>query len=117
MKTATLVSIVLSSLIVMTAPLALADTTKSQPGQMMKVLDDLKDRGFTIIKKIEFADDKGTFKANALDTQGNDIEIQVNPVTGEMKKPTEGLGLSAREIAIKVQDAGFPNIAEISTQL
>ncbi len=118
MKNSTLVSICLGSILAFTAPLTFAEDAKSQPGQMVKVLDDLKDKGYVIVKKIEFSKDKGTFKAKVVNAQGKNIEIQINPQTGEMIKPKDDMeGMTAIDIAKKVQDAGYKNIEEINTEI
>jgi uncharacterized membrane protein YkoI len=85
---------------------------------MVKALDDLKDKGYVIIKKIEFDNHKGTFKAKVLNAQGKNIDISINPQSGELTKPKNDVeGLSAIEIAKKVQDAGYSNIIEINTEI
>ena len=118
MKSSTLISICLGSLLAFTSPLTLAEASKSQPGQMVKVLDDLKDKGYVIVKKIDFDNDKGMYKAKVVNAQGKNIEIQINAQSGEMVKPKDDIeGLTAIEIAKKVQDAGYSNIYEINTEM
>jgi len=118
MKNATLISICLGSVLAFTAPLTLAEDAKSQPGQMVKVLDNLKEKGYIIIKKIGFDKEKGNYKAKVVNAQGKNIEIQINPESGEMIKPKgEMEGMTAIEIAKKVQDGGYTNIDEINTEI
>ena len=114
----TLTSLFIGTALVLASPFALAGDKKSEPGHMVKVLNDLKAKGYTIVKKVEFDDDNGEYKADVVNAAGKDLEIIVNPKTGKMVKPKEDItGWNALEIAKKVQDAGYKNIYEINTEL
>ncbi len=118
MKITTLASLFLGAAVVFASPLVLANAMKSEPGQMVKVLNDLKSKGYTIVKKIEFNEDNGDYKADVVNAAGKDLEISVNPKTGKMVKPKDDVtGWNALEIAQKVQHAGYKNIYEINTEL
>ena len=74
--------------------------------------------GYTIVKKVEFDDNNGEYKADVVNAAGKNLEIIVNPKTGKMVKPKEDItGWNALEIAQKVQHAGYKNIYEIDTEL
>lgn len=118
MKNSTLISLCLGSILAFTAPLTLAEEHKSQPGQMYKALTKLKDKGYVIIKKIEFDDDNGTYMATAVNAEGKNITLQVNPKTGTLAKEKGDItGLTAMEVAKKVQDQGYKNIYSINTEI
>ena len=118
MKNKALISIIIGSIFAFSAPLTFADAPQTQPGQMVKALDDLKSKGYVIVKKIEFDTTNGAFIAKVVNGEGKNIEIQINPQSGEMTKPKSDIeGFTAIEIAKKVQDAGYSNIYEISTEL
>lgn len=118
MKNKTLISICLGSLLAFTAPLTLADTMHSEPGQMGNALKSLKSKGYVIVKKIEFENKTGDFKAKVVNAEGKNIEIMINSKTGELAKPSGDItGFTAEEIAQKVSDAGYPNIYEINTEI
>ncbi len=118
MKTITLVSLFLGAGLAFASPLALAGDMKSEPGQMVKVLNDLKSKGYMIVKKVEFDDSNGDFKADVVNAEGKNLEITVNPKTGKMVKPKDDItGWTAFEIAKKVQNAGYKNMYEINTEM
>ncbi len=118
MKQSRLMLLVLSSFITFTTPNLLADAPTTQPGQMISVLEELKAKGFVIIKKIEFDTTNGTYVAKVLNAQGSNLNIQINPQTGEVTTTAnEVLGLSTLEVALKVKEAGYSNIYEIKTEL
>lgn len=118
MKTTTLTSLFLGAALAFTSPLVLAGNMKSEPGQMVKVLNDLKAKGYTIVKKVEFNDNNGDYKADVVNAEGKNLEITVNPKTGKMVKPKDDItGWTAFEIAKKVNNAGYKNIYEINTEL
>jgi hypothetical protein len=113
-----LLSAVLTTLISFVSPLSVAADFQSQPGQMLKALNGLKDKGYLVVKEIKFNDDKGTFEATVANAEGKDLNITINPQTGEMTKPKGDIvGLTAREIAEKVEAAGYPNIYQINTEM
>jgi uncharacterized membrane protein YkoI len=118
MKTKLLVAITLGSLLAVSAPMTFAAKAQTQPGQMVKALEALKDKNYIIIKKIKFDNDKGVFIAKVVNAEGKNLEIHINPTTGDMGKPEgEITGWTAIEIAKKVQDAGINNIYEINTEI
>lgn len=118
MKNATMVSLCLGSLLAFAATAAIADNAKSQPGQMYKALGDLKAKGYVIVKKIEFDNNNGEFKADVVNAEGKTINLYVNPKTGNMSKEQGAItGWTAMEVAKKVQDAGYNNIYEINTEI
>ncbi len=117
MKRSQIMALFLSPLITFTTQSLLADAPTTQPGQMITVLEELKSKGFVIIKKIDFDVTNGTYAAKVLNAQGKNIDIQINPQTKEVTKPVnEVLGLSTLEVALKVKEAGFPNIYEVTTE-
>ncbi len=118
MKGKTLISVILCSTLAIAAPFVFADAPKTQPGEMLKVLNDLKSKGFTIVKKIEFNVENGAFEAKVVNAEGKNISIQINAQSGEMTKLVSDIeGLTALDIAKKVSDAGYSNIFEINTEL
>ncbi|MBI2792852.1 MAG: PepSY domain-containing protein [Gammaproteobacteria bacterium] len=118
MNNKALISFVLGSFIAFNASATLADAPQTQPGQMIKALEDLKSKGYVIVKKIEFDTTNGAFVAKVVNGEGKNIEIQINPQSGEMTKPKNDIeGFTAIEIAKKAQDAGYNNIYEINTEL
>lgn len=118
MKNNTIVSLCLGSLLAFTSPLLLAEDFKSQPGQMYKVLTNLKAKGYVIVKHIEFDDSNGEFKATVVNAEGKNLDLKINPKTGQMSKEKGDItGWTAIEIAKKVQDAGYKNIYDINTEM
>ena len=118
MKTNTLITFSLISLLTVASPFAFAEAPQSMPGQMVKVLDDLQSKGYIIVKKIEFKQENGAYEAKVLNAEGKNINIQINPTTGEMTKPKDEIeGLTAVQIAKKLQTAGYNNIYEINTEI
>lgn len=118
MKTNSLMSLCLSVFLAFSAPLSFAEKMQTKPGEMFKVLTDLKSKGYIIVKKIEFDDSNGVFIAKVVNGEGKNLELQVNPQTGQMAKPKNDItGWTAMEIAKKVQDAGYNNIYEINTEI
>ncbi len=118
MKSNTIVSLCLGSLLAFTSPLLLAEDFKSQPGQMYKALTSLKAKGYVIVKHIEFDDSNGEFKATVVNAEGKNLDLKINAKTGQMSKDKGDItGWTAIEIAKKVQDAGYKNIYDINTEL
>ncbi len=118
MKSNAIVSLCLSSLLAFSSPALLAETFKSQPGQMYKVLTSLKAKGYVIVKHIEFDDSNGEFKAVVVNAEGKNLDLKINPKTGQMSKEKGDItGWTAIEIAKKVQDAGYKNIYDINTEI
>lgn len=118
MKKTVLTTLLLGTVFMFASPMVLAADMKSEPGQMVKVLSELKAKGYSIVKKIEFNDDNGNFKADVVNAAGKNIEISINPKTGKIDKPKDDVtGWNALEIAQKVQHAGYKNIYEINTEL
>lgn len=117
MKNSTVVSLCFGSLLAFAAPLSLADSAQSQPGQMYKVLTELKAKGYVIVKKIEFDGSNGAFMANVVNAEGKNLKLQIDPQTGKIAKEKGDItGWTAMEAAKKVQDAGYTNIYEINTE-
>lgn len=118
MKNNTILSLCLGSLLAFSSPVLLAETFKSQPGQMYKVLTSLKAKGYVIVKHIEFDDSNGEFKAVVVNAEGKNLDLKINPKTGQMSKEKGDItGWTAIEIAKKVQDAGYKNIYDINTEI
>lgn len=115
MKNKLMITSCLSAFITFTAPFALADAPQTQPGDMVKVLDDLKSSGYPIVKKIEFNTLNGAYNATVVNGEGRNLDIQINPQSGEMTRLKNDVeGLKASDVAKKVQEAGFANIYEMS---
>lgn len=109
MRNKTLLSLSLASLLVMSSPLALAETQLPENTMSMsKVLDNLKNKGIVAVKEIEF--DDGVYKAKIIMNDGKSDKITFNPKTGELKASENLGGLSAMDIATKVEGLGFTRI-------
>ncbi|MBN9288370.1 MAG: hypothetical protein BGO43_09060 [Gammaproteobacteria bacterium 39-13] len=118
MKNIISASFLLGSFLIVLSPLSLAEGVKTQPGQMDKALSALQDKGYVIVKKIEFNSKNGTFMAKVVNAEGKNLNLQIDPQTGELSKEKGDItGWTAREIAKKVNDAGYDNIYEINTEL
>lgn len=116
MKTSSLVSILMASALVVCAPLALANTVEN-PGQMTKVLEDLKSKGYDIVKKIEFNDDKNMYNAKVVNAEGKGMKLKIDAKSGEITKAKDAVeGITALEVAQKVQAAGYTSIQKIDTE-
>lgn len=99
-------------------PLGFCDAPSTHSGEMLKVLNDLKGKGFIIIKKIEFNSLNGAFEATVVNQEGKNLSLQINPQSGEITRPaSEAIGLTALEIAKKLNSAGYSNIVEINTDI
>jgi hypothetical protein len=110
-------AICFGSLVAFSSNIVFADAQKSQPGQMIKVLEDLKSKGYVIVKKVELKDN-GVFDATVVNAVGKDLTVQINAQTGEMTKDKDDVeGWTALEIAKKAQAAGYDNLYEITTEL
>jgi uncharacterized membrane protein YkoI len=109
MRNKTLLSLSLASLLVMASPLALAESQLPENAiSMSKILDNLKGKGVIAIKEIEY--DDGVYKAKIITNDGKSDKITFNPKTGELKASENLGGLSAMDIAIKVEGQGYTNI-------
>jgi hypothetical protein len=82
--------------------------------QMSTILQKLQAKGYSIIREIKF--EKGAFEAKAINAQGNEIDIRINPQTGEMFQPTANPArLNMLEVVKKVEAAGYHNIYKIKS--
>ncbi len=105
MKKHILTSIFIGSALAMASSLLFA--AEQTGGNMTKVLEDLKAKGYSIVKKIEFDKNDGLYNAKVANAEGKNLNIKINANTGEMTKPENAVeGLTALEIAKKVEGAG-----------
>lgn len=77
---------------------------------MTQVLQKLQSSGYNVVKKIEYNDDK--YEATALNVVGEEVKLEVAPVTGEIMKPERDKTptVSIFDAAQKVETAGYKNI-------
>lgn len=118
MKTKLVMSGLLGAMLFCAAPVAIAvETAKDNSGQMIQALEDLKSKGYLIVKEIKFDKNTDIYTAKAVSGEGKNIKIRLNPKTGEMAKDEDAVeGLPALEVAKKVVAAGYQNIYEINTE-
>lgn len=118
MKTKLITAGLLSAMFFVAAPMALAAAkAKDNSGQMIQALEDLKSKGYLIIKEIKFDHKTDLYTAKVVSGEGKNIKIRLNPKTGEMAKDENVVeGLPALEVAKKVTAAGYQNIYEIDTE-
>lgn len=118
MKTKLITAGLLSAMCFVAAPMALAaEVPQDNSGQMIQALEDLKSKGYLIVKEIKYDKSQGIYNAKAVSGEGKNIKIRLNPKTGDMAKDEDAVeGLPALEVAKKVQAAGYQNIYEINTE-
>ncbi len=115
MKKSAIAIICVGSLLGLSAPHLLAKEMPADMMQMSKVLSDLKSKGYSIVKKVEF--EKGMYEIQAINGEGKSEKIKMNGKTGEIVKPKDNKEyMSALEIAKKVEEAGYHNIFKIETE-
>lgn len=99
------------------APVLLAADQKSENAmQTSKVLQTLKSKGFNIVSKIESKTD-GEYEVKVINGEGRSGKITFNAHTGKIEKAKENQpGLTALDVAKKVEEAGYVNISKIDTK-
>lgn len=109
MRNKTLTYLTFASLLLIGAPSAMADTQlPNNSMSMSQILDNLKGKGVMVVKEIEF--DDGVYKAKVVNNDGKWDKITFNPKTGELKASEKLGGLTALDIAVKVEGQGYNNI-------
>lgn len=119
MNTKLITAGLLSTMCFVAAPMlsAAERSAHDNSGQMIQALEDLKSKGYLIVREIKFDKSQGIYNAKAVSGEGKNIKIRLNPKTGEMGKDEDAVeGLPALEVAKKVTAAGYENIYEINTE-
>ena len=81
--------------------------TPSMP--MSSLLQTLQSKGYVAVRKIEF--DDGIYKVIAINPQGEEMKLKVNPQTGEITKPENVKKVfTMTDIARKLESQGYTNI-------
>ena len=112
MKTTALISLGFASLIAAGTVFAFGENKLPDNSMSMtKVLGDLKSKGVSLVQEIEF--DNGVYKAKVVNNEGKSYKITFNPQTGELKGADNLGGLSAMDVAEKIQGQGYTNIYEM----
>lgn len=117
MKKQAIIALSLGSILALSAPIAFAKEERALDNsiKMTKALENLRTKGFNIIRKIEFDDD--TYAASAINAEGKEVKIHIDSRTGEIAPHKESNELmSALDVAKKVEQAGYQNIYKIDTQ-
>lgn len=118
MKVSTLASALLVSAVAFSSPMVHADKKIDNSGQMTQILEKLHNEGYNTITKIEFDSGKNSYNAWVITADGKKAKIHLNGQNGSITRDTaaETQGLSALEVAKKVQAAGFSSIYKIDTE-
>ncbi|MGE3319199.1 MAG: PepSY domain-containing protein [Candidatus Berkiella sp.] len=112
MNKSTLIAVCMGTMMAIGSPLATAKDNMTDMMPMSKALNNLKTKGFDVVKKIEF--DDGMYEAKTMNAMGKEVKVKMNAKTGEIEKPKDGLvSMSALDVAKKVEDAGYRNISKI----
>lgn len=108
----------LSAMLFVVTPMALAaEKATDNSGQMIQALEDLKSKGYVIVKDIKFDKKTDIYTAKVVSGEGKNIKIRLNPKTGDMAKDEDVVeGIPALEVAKRVAAAGYQNIYEINTE-
>lgn len=77
---------------------------------MTQVLQKLQAAGYNVVKTIEYDDDR--YKATAVNAMGEEVNLEIAPVTGDIVKPKaeDAISVSVFDAAQKVEAAGYKNI-------
>jgi hypothetical protein len=114
MKT-TMISILMGSVLAFAAPVMAEEMKTENKMQTSKVLENLASQGFNIVSKIEYKN--GEYVARVINGEGRAGTLKFNPQTDKIEKPNlNNPGLTALDVAKKVEDAGYYNITEINTE-
>lgn len=107
-----ILSVCLGSILTLSAPLVMAEKMPDNTVKMSKILEELKEKGFASVQKIEFED--GKYIAKAINSLGKEIKIHLNATSGKIEEPKDFFQpLSALTVAKEVEKAGFKKIFEI----
>lgn len=86
---------------------------------MTTLIKKLESNGYVFIHEIEFSDD--TFKVEAVNKQGENVELTMNPETGEILTNHEheksNMKLTMMDAVQAVENAGYHNIYKITVSL
>jgi len=83
---------------------------KSLP--MTTIISDLEKQGYLVIKEIKFKDD--AYHVEAIDKQGKEVEVKVNPETGALDQSKKSsMSLTMQEAVKKIEAAGYHSIYSI----
>ena len=115
MKKLTLASSVLA---LFAANVMATDVIPDAPNQMSQVLSDLSNKGYQIVKEVEFDSSNGIYNAKVVNADGKNMNLQVNPKTHEITKSKDDAeGMPALDVAKKVETAGYANIYRINSDM
>ncbi len=95
--------------------IAIADDIPTRSLPMSQILQHLLSKGYHTIQEVEF--DDGLYEVEALDEQGNQIILRMNPQTGDLIKNqnTQKYPISLLEAAQKIEGAGYHSIYKIES--
>ena len=114
MKKQAIIAVCLISMIGLSSSLVAKEQEEAM--KTSAVLESLQSKGFNIVKEIEWKN--GSFTAKVINAEGKEATIKFNPKTGDIVKAKQNqAGLSALEIAKKVEEAGYTHITKINSEM
>lgn len=106
--------------------MSVAFADKNMPADavpLSTVLQNLQTKGYTDVRKVDF--EKGAYEVKAIDQQGMNVEMKVDPKTGNItqtktkaksNKPAAPTGsLTALDVAKKVEQSRYHAISELES--
>ncbi len=87
---------------------AFADDMPAKSLPMTEIIHNLESKGYTA-KEIKF--DDNMYKIDAVDKQGKEVDVEINPETGALNQTTKNnTTLTLQAAAKKVESAGYHSI-------
>lgn len=90
-----------------------AAIAQTQAGQMSTadVMQRVEQSGYTNIRDVEF--DDGFWEVEATGTDGRQVELYVDPRSGEVLDRNAAPALTAADIAARLEAAGYTNVRDV----
>lgn len=115
MKKKNVASIIAGLTLAFATQISFADETPATLLDMSKILQNLNSKGYNIVRKVEL--EHGMYEAETINTQGNEIKIQINAQTGEITSPKESnKQITMLDAVKKVETEGYHNISKIKSE-
>lgn len=115
MKKQNIINLITGCVLACASTAVLADDMPANSMNMSNILSNLKNEGFVAVHEIKF-DDK-VFKAEVINSAGNEVDVRIDPLTGKILDPkSEENKMSMMDAAKKVEAAGFHNIYSMESE-
>jgi hypothetical protein len=109
-------AVALSASLATTVVFADNDKAPSNALPLAKIVSNLQDQGYNIIKEVEF--DDGIYEAKVITAQGQKVKLEINPLSGEIENMPKNttMAISINDALSKVEKAGYTDIYEIESE-